>query len=219
MEKLQEKLGYRFVNPGLLRLALTHKSMGRKNNERLEFLGDAVIDLCVRHFLFHEFPDYSEGDMSMISSNMVCHDGLLRIAMRLGLADYLDMAETDDPTFSKESALSDAVEAITAAIYLDGGYRHAARFILNSLMYEIERKTISLERDAKTLLQEELQAKGLPPPAYTVTQNEDGSHSAVVMSELLSFSCMGTGTTRKEAEKDAAKNMLWHIEWQQSQGQ
>jgi len=203
METLQKKLDYTFKDIGLLELALTHKSRGMPNNERLEYLGDLILGFSVGYMLFMMEGKLSAGHMTQIASNIVSHRALLKVADMLQLSGYLQIEESADPHFSRETALSDAVEAIIAAIFLDSkSINKSTAFIIANV------GRFDLRRDNKTVLQELVQAYGCHHPRYSARKISDRHFMARVSSPEMDISADGYGKTRKEAEMDAAGHLL-----------
>lgn len=208
---LQSKLGHHFKNTVLLRQALTHKSMGGVSNERLEFLGDAILNYTVAEMLYARFPTLSEGDLSRVRAAMVCHESLVKIANRIGVAPVLQVDQNHRVEKSKDSILSDALEALFAAVQLDAGHQAAKDIIVHHMVILLERREATLGKDAKTALQEHLQARGIPVPTYSVvSQGEPGNRVFEVECSVprLSIAMKGSGSNRKVAEKEAAAKVL-----------
>jgi ribonuclease-3 len=208
---LQSNLGHHFKNGGLLRQALTHKSMGGASNERLEFMGDAILNYTVAEMLYQRFPTLAEGDLSRVRAAMVCHESLLKIANRIGVAPVLQVDQNHRVEKSKDSILSDALEALFAAVQLDAGHEAAKAVIVHHMVILLERGEAQLGKDAKTALQEHLQARGIPVPTYGVlSQGEPGARTFEVQCSVpkLNIAMSGKGANRKLAEKDAAAKVL-----------
>lgn len=222
MEHLEKKLGYVFKSKKLLEKALTHssysnenKSYKKVNNERLEFLGDSVLGIVVSRYIYKELPNYPEGDLSKLRAQVVCEDMLNRIALKLGIGKFLVLGKGEEATGGRvrKSILADAVEAIIAAIYLDGSLEDAERFILNILKENIhvlvKRKVIS---DYKSHLQEYFQSKDSNYKIKYIVSNEEGpDHDKTFYIDLLvnkkKFGS-GSGKSKKIAEQNAAKKAL-----------
>ena len=175
LEKLQEIIGYQFQRPGLLAHALTHSSYANERhwdktrcNERLEFLGDAVLELVSSNFLYHQFPDMPEGEMTKLRASLVCEPTLAYCAEEIPLGDYLYLGKGEDQTGGRKrpSVVSDAMEAVIGAIFLDGGLANAKEFICRFVLNDIEHK--KLFYDSKTILQEIVQAKGREDLSYVL---------------------------------------------------
>ncbi len=212
LEPLQQRLGYRFVDPALLRQALTHRSHGRPNNERLEFLGDSVLNCVVASLLYETFARIDEGDLSRVRANLVKQQSLYEIAQKLELSQYLLLGEGELKSggFRRPSILGDTLEAIFGAILLDGGF-DAARAVIASLyapiIKAVDPKTLG--KDAKTLLQEYLQGRRVPLPVYAVVATHGAAHNQQFEVECsipkLGIEALGGGASRRAAEQAAAK--------------
>jgi ribonuclease-3 len=208
---LQGNLGHYFKDISLLHQALRHKSMGGKSNERFEFLGDAILNYTVAELLYQRFPTLAEGELSRVRAGMVCHEALVKIANRIGVAPVLEVDENYRVEKSKDSILSDALEALFAAVQLDAGHDAAKAIIVHHMLILLERGEANLGKDAKTALQEHLQARGIPVPTYTVlSQGEPGARTFEVQCTVptLKVVMTGKGANRKLAEKDAAAKVL-----------
>lgn len=208
---LQINLGHHFTDARLLRQALTHKSMGGASNERLEFLGDSILNYTVAEMLHNRFERLPEGDLSRIRAAMVCHDSLVKIANRIGIEPVLSVDQNYRVEKSKDSILSDALEAVFAAVQLDAGHQRAKEIILHHMEGLLARGEAQLGKDPKTALQEHLQARGLPVPTYIVlNQGDRGNRTFDVECRVpkLNINLRGTGANRKAAEKDAAAKVL-----------
>lgn len=212
---LQQRLGYRFVQPELLRRALTHRSWGAEHNERLEFLGDAVLSLGVSNLLYARHGGSDEGDLTRVRAHLVREDSLHRTALALGLPEVLRMSEGElrGGGAQRPSLLADAVEAVIAAVFLDGGWT-PAQALVQRLFGEVIQATEaeSWSKDAKTELQEWLQARKLPVPAYRITATRGQAHAQTFEVECavpaLGLAEQGEGKSRRTAEQDAARRML-----------
>lgn len=215
LESLEEKIGYRFENRKLLQRALTHRSWGAENNERLEFLGDSVLNCVIGQALFLRDSHFNEGSLSRVRSNLVCQDALAEIANKLVLSDYLRLGEGEMKTggAKRPSIQSDAMEAIFGAIMTESGFDVAKSVILK--LYEPVLSQLTPERmgkDAKTLLQEFLQAHRLGLPEYAVIDVTGAAHDQTFQCECcinkLNIVVNGTGKSRRTAEQAAAKVAL-----------
>ncbi len=221
---LQKRLSYNFIDIGLLREAITHKSyvnenpdLNSKDNERLEFLGDAVLDLAISSYLVKNFPYYQEGELSKLKSMMVSETSLSRIASDLDIGEYLLLGRGEEHTGGrkKESLLANALEAIIAAIYLDGGLPAADGFVRMVFVAQIQtitREGISL--DYKTDLQEFCQGHNIELPLYRVSKETGPDHRKTFEVELLingEVLGLGNGKNKKEAEQRAAKEALKYL--------
>ena len=212
---LETVLGYVFKDKSLLELALTHRSHSARNNERLEFLGDSVLGTSVSSLLFHRFAKLDEGDLSRVRANLVKQSALADIAQRLGLSPHLRLGEGELKSggFRRPSILADTLEAILGAIYLDGGFETAQAVIhrlYEPIIKAIDPKTIG--KDAKTLLQEFLQAHKLALPTYSVIATHGAAHSQQfeVSCDIaqLDIQVQAAGASRRAAEQTAAKLAL-----------
>ncbi|MGE0815237.1 MAG: ribonuclease III [Vicinamibacterales bacterium] len=219
---VEARLGYTFRDRGLLEHALTHKSRaaedpsgGVVDNESLEFLGDAVLGFAIADILYREFPQYSEGPKSKAKASLVSTAALAAISRRLGLGDDLLLGRGEDKTGgrTKPALLADVLEAVIAAIYLDGGIERARAFIDRAwrpLLRDV-RETGGLDGDPKSALQERLQAAGRSLPAYRIARESGPDHDkrfqvdVVIDGEVVSS---GTGRTKKAAEQQAARLAL-----------
>lgn len=205
---------HKFADPALAQLALTHRSVGKPNNERLEFLGDALLGVCVAELLYEAHPKASEGELSRLRAQLVNGQALAVIAKDLEIGDDLRLGqgELKSGGFRRESILADAFEAMLAAIYLDAGY-DACRDVVRSLFSEQIAALRRSSKDAKTRLQEWLQGRGQPIPTYTLvdTHGEDHAKSFDVTCAIESpiiFSVEGRGGSRRAAEQEAAEAVL-----------
>ncbi len=211
-------IDYRFNDPGLLQQAMTHKSLGRANNERLEFLGDSILNLVVSTRLFEVFPDASEGDLSRMRARIVRGKTLSEIALSLDLGRHLKLGtgEMKSGGFRRSSILADALEALFGAIYVDGGY-NASHAVIVALCDPLIRNLPSAEnlKDAKTKLQEWLQARGRPLPVYELKRQEGADHakSFYVRCSLSDdgLEVIAAGNSRRKAEQAAADDLLRRI--------
>lgn len=216
---VQEKLSYAPRDARLFSAALTHRSVAGANNERLEFLGDAVLNLLVAEHLFGAFPQASEGDLSRLRSRLVSGESLAEVAAELGLGDalYLGSGELKTGGFRRKSILADALEALCGAIFLDGGMEAARRAIVALFAGRIAAlPDPATLKDAKTRLQELLQAQGLPLPIYIMerVEGEPHAHTFWVRCEVsaLARRAQGSGATRRRAEQEAAERVLGDLE-------
>lgn len=214
MESLYYRLGYRFTDPLLLARALRHRSAGRDNNERLEFLGDAVLGFVIAEALFVRFPNAPEGDLSRVRASLVQQATLAAIARDLKLGEHLILGPGELKTGggSRDSILADALEALISAIYLDGGMAVCSATVLRWLGPRLVDLNEDAGKDAKTRLQEFLQAKRAPLPVYGVREitGEDHQQTFVVTCDvpLLKETLIGSGSSRKIAEQNAAQAAL-----------
>lgn len=218
LEQLEAALGYTFIRRKLLRQALTHRSYGSAHNERLEFLGDSVLDCVVAGLLYERFPELAEGELSRQRANLVRQETLAAIARRIGLGDclYLGEGELKSGGGRRPSMLADALEAVFGAISLDGGFA-AARETITALYAETVAGVDPRQsaKDAKTALQEVLQGRRLPLPRYGLVGTRGEAHAQQFEVECavpeLSISRTGTGSSRRAAEQEAARRVLEQI--------
>jgi ribonuclease-3 len=205
---------YRFRDPGLATLALTHRSAGKPNNERMEFLGDALLGALVAELLFEAHPHASEGELSRLRAQLVNGQALAVIGRELELGDDLKLGpgELKSGGFRRDSILADAFEALVAAVYFDDGYdacRQVVRRLFTPRVAEIKRSS----KDAKTRLQEWLQGRGLPLPMYELTDSYGEDHAKIfdvscTIDEPEPIRVEGRGGSRRAAEQDAAETVL-----------
>ena len=208
------KLSYRFRDPVLAELALTHRSVGKPNNERMEFLGDALLGVMVAELLYEAHPNASEGELSRLRAQLVNGQALAVIARELELGDGLKLGpgELKSGGFRRDSILADAFEALLAAVYLDGGFdacRQVVRELFGGRVAAIPRSS----KDAKTRLQEWLQGRGLPLPQYELKNAHGEDHAKTfdvfcAITEPQAISAEGHGGSRRAAEQDAAETVL-----------
>jgi ribonuclease-3 len=212
-------IGYEFQDRDLLEQALTHRSKAKHNYERLEFLGDSILSFVISDFLYDRFPELGEGRLSRMRASLVCKESLAEIARGIGLSDYLILGEGELKSggFNRDSILSDAVEGIIGAIYIDSrreaAYSQSKVFIKKFFMNKLENlKPGSGYKDSKSRLQEYLQKRGLELPQYTVVNTEGESHQQIfdIQCELssLDLTFFASGNNRKEAEQMAAAEAL-----------
>lgn len=217
-EALCGRIGHVFSEPQLLRRALTHRSHSALHNERLEFLGDSVLNCVIAKHLFDTRPDLPEGDLSRLRSNLVNQMTLCTLAQQLNLGSELLMGEGEKKSagFSRPSILADAMEAVFGAVFMDGGFAAAERVVLSLYIPFIEQAdAASLGKDAKTLLQEHLQGRRMDLPKYAVIATEGCAHaqSFTVACEIaqLKLTTMGAGASRRAAEQAAAQAAMQQI--------
>jgi ribonuclease-3 len=218
-QQLQDRLQYQFSDQTLLTLALSHRSCGSKNNERLEFLGDAVLGLTVSNFLFQRFPEAREGDLSRIRSQIVRAESLAEVARSLDLGPelLLGQGEMKSGGHRRDSILGDTVEALIGAIYLDKGMSAAEQSVVNWFADKLNAVTLDTPvKDPKTALQEWLQARGKPLPEYVVvkTQGEDHSRLFTISCKIANIesAAEATASSRRKAEQLVAEELLKQLE-------
>lgn len=216
---LQTRISYSFTQPELLQQALTHRSFSASNNERLEFLGDSVLNFIIAHQLFNLFPNLPEGDLSRLRAKLVKEASLAEIATDLHLGDALKLGEGElkSAGWRRPSILADALEAIVGAVYLDGGFDAAQKVV--ALLYRDKLSTIdpkAIDKDAKSQLQEYLQSKKMELPEYQVVSIEGEAHAQTFTVQCfikkLKLTTTGVGTSRRVAEQQAAKLAMDNIQ-------
>lgn len=212
LDGFSRSIGYRFTDENLLLRALTHRSYGTAHNERLEFLGDSVVNCAVALELYRKFPDLSEGELSRLRASLVSQPSLAAIAQAYRFGPHLRLGEGELKSGGsrRPSMLADAVEAVVGAAFLDGGFgaAHAVvQTLFGSALATIDPRTT--EKDAKTLLQEYLQGRRLPLPRYSVTAIRGEAHDQLFEVECeiaeLGIRSQGQGTSRRSAEQEAAR--------------
>ena len=220
LDGFQKIIQYQFNNIGLLKNALTHSSYANekktgnyKDNERLEFLGDAVLELTSSEFIYTGNPGMNEGKMTRLRASIVCEPTLAMCARQIHLQEYIMLGKGEDLTGgrTRNSIISDALEALIGAIYLDGGFANAKEFIHRFVLNDLENK--QLFYDSKTILQEVVQAHGLEVE-YELTGEEGPEHDKkfhVIAKAGDLFVVKGTGHTKKAAQQQAAYNALLHL--------
>lgn len=207
-------LGHTFSNPTLLEQALTHRSAGRCNNERLEFLGDALLNLIVAEFVFEQYPKASEGDMTRARASLVNGNALAELAREARIGDHLVLGPGELKTggFRRDSILADTFEALVAAIYLDAGWEACRKLVRGLFSERVLAAEGKVAKDPKTLLQELLQANSLPLPDYQLTGSHGDDHDKVFEVDCLvislALSSSGHGPSRRSAEQTAAAALL-----------
>ncbi len=216
-EEFQKIIGYQFKNTKLLQQALTHSSyanekhMKHADNERLEFLGDAVLELVSSEFLFSNYPDLSEGDLTKLRASLVCEPTLAGCTSSVVSGEFIHLGKGEELTGgrNRKSILSDALEAVIGAIYLDGGFTNAKEFILKFILTDIEHK--KLFYDSKTILQEYVQGNYKEVLNYRLTEESGPDHNKNFAVEArIGEKVIGTGSgrTKKAAEQEAAYQAL-----------
>jgi ribonuclease-3 len=211
---LQRALGCEFRDERWLRLALTHRSAGHEHNERLEFLGDALLNFVIGEALFQARPTATEGELSRLRAALVCEAALAKIARRIGLGEALQLGpgELKSGGFRRDSILADALEALIGALYLDRGIEAARAACLRLYAEALQQLPQTLPKDAKTRLQEALQGQGRPLPEYVVVGESGPAHRRRfrVRCRLPDSGRQseGEGASRRQAEQEAAQRML-----------
>lgn len=214
LKQLETKIGYTFIAKSLLEQAMTHSSYANEKhlgklgcNERLEFLGDAVLELISSDFLFNRFKDNQEGELTKKRASMVCEKSLAYCAREFGLPEHLLLGRGEEMMGGRkrDSIVSDALESLIGAIYLDGGFENARSFVLKFILNDLEDKRIFY--DSKTVLQELVQEGGNHPVEYNLLKEEGPDHSkSFTVEAIVNGKSMGKGTghTKKAAEQAAA---------------
>ena len=214
-ELLSKKLGLAFNDPKLFALALTHRSANAKNNERLEFLGDAILGFVIAQKLYDRFPEASEGTLSRLRASLVNESSLAGLARQHQLGEYLMLGsgELKSGGFRRDSILSDAMEAIMGALFKDQGIAMCQQWIERLFAEQLASLTLeNWQKDPKTQLQELMQSKKLSLPDYTLITMSGLAHEQMFKVRcsisLVKDECVGTGISRKRAEQSAAELML-----------
>ncbi|MDD6797998.1 MAG: ribonuclease III [Clostridia bacterium] len=217
LEKLERTINYYFKDIGLLKHALTHSSYANEmkinkygNNERLEFLGDAVLELISSEYLFNEHSNVNEGELTKLRASMVCEPSLAFCAREIKLEEYIMLGKGEDATGgrTRDSIISDALEAVIGAIYLDGGFASAKEFILYYVLNDLDNKKLFF--DSKTILQEMLQAHSTVPE-YRIIGESGPEHCKTFEAEVFDGDRIlgrGKGHNKKSAEQKAAYNAI-----------
>ncbi|MEW6689628.1 MAG: ribonuclease III [Pseudomonadota bacterium] len=213
---LERRLGYRFRDPALLEQALTHRSFGSPHNERLEFLGDAVLGCVIASELYTRFAALPEGELHERRMALVRQTTLAAVARSLELSDFVRVGVGEE-TRRLPSVLADGLEAVYGAVLLDGGYEAARKAILRTFGDELERLAAAEPpKNAKSRLQEKLHARGLPPPRYQVLATTGRAHQPVFEVECaverLGLRARASGGSRRAAEQQAAAELLAQLE-------
>ncbi|UCH46834.1 MAG: ribonuclease III [Betaproteobacteria bacterium] len=209
---IEKKIGHRFENRNLLNQALTHRSYGAPHNERLEFLGDSVLNCVIAKLLYERFPEIAEGDLSRVRANLVNQQSLFDLASNLDLGEHvmLGQGEIRSGGSKRPSILADALEALLGAVFLDAGFKAVSNVIVSMfepVMSELDPAAVT--KDPKTRLQEFLQGRRMSLPSYTVVdvsgQAHDQHFRVECTIEELAIRTFGEGSSRRAAEQDAAE--------------
>jgi len=215
---LETALAYTFNNIELLELALTHRSKKSINNERLEFLGDAMLGFAIAARLYQDYPQLAEGKLSRCRASLVKGETLADLSRHLGIGDFLLLGggELKSAGWRRDSTLADALEAIIGAVYLDGGTQAALDFVYRHFDEKLQNLVVSQDyKDAKTKLQEYLQARQLALPEYqlidTVGEEHNCTFHVSCQVSVLDFAVNASGSSRRKAEQAAAKKVLQHL--------
>ena len=223
--ELEKIIGYQFNNTNNLKEAITHRSFANehrnhqmKDNERLEFLGDAILDLIISKYLFDKYPVMPEGDLSKVRASIVCEGSLAKTARNIDLGAFILLGKGEEMTGgrTRNSILADAFEAVTGAIFVDGAFEDVVKFLQTTLIENVDSLSVEdLYTDYKTILQESIQKESMQPLHYEVVDEKGPDHDkdfyvAVYHGEL----CLGKGIgkSKKEAEQQAAKTALKALE-------
>ena len=219
LAELERRLGHTFADPQLARQALTHRSFGTPHNERLEFLGDSLLNCAVATLLYERFPRLPEGDLSRLRAALVNQRSLAEVAAALGLGEKLRLGEGELKSggFRRPSILADAVEALLGAIFLDAGFEAVRKAVALLLAEKIESAAEKpVDKDPKTALQEHLQGRKLQLPRYTVMKTEGEAHDQTFTVDCvvddLGLKATGQGASRRAAEQTAAQGVLAQLE-------
>ena len=218
MKELEENIGYKFKNKELLKKALTHISYAYEHNiesnEKLEFLGDSILEFISSIYIYENYSNLKEGEMTKVRASVVCEKNLHRIAKAHNFSDFLFLGKSERAIARevRPAILADSVEAIIAAIYLDGGLEEAKKFIVENLKEDIEQATHHVgQKDYKTVLQEKLQVHGNVHIEYRIIKETGPDHNKVFWAEVMcngKILASGEGKSKKRAEMEAAKNAL-----------
>lgn len=223
LQALQKRLQHEFANPRLLAQALTHRSFSSDHNERIEFLGDSVLNLAVAGLLYEQLRNLPEGDLSRVRANLVKQDTLHQLALGLGLPELLRLGDGEARSGGRQrpSILADAVEAVIGAVYLDAGYERADQLVRRLFKdVQVNPKMKAIGKDPKTELQEWLQGRKMGLPAYRVAATLGAAHQQTFEVECeiaeLGRTERGIGASRRAGEQAAATAMLQYIKTQAS---
>lgn len=218
LQEFENRIGYTFKDINLLKLALTHSSYGNEvyhdklhNNERLEFLGDAVLEITVSEYIFEQYKAETEGELTKLRASIVCEPTLAFCAREIGLNDRIYLGRGEEMTGGRfrDSITSDAFEAVLGAIYRDGGIECAERFVKEHVLRDIDRKKLFV--DSKSILQERVQAEGFPSPEYEIIGESGPDHCKEFTVRVIVDGKTvgeGSGRTKKAAEQQAAYNAI-----------
>ena len=218
LSALEQNIGYKFKNINLLKNALTHTSYAYEHkiasNEKLEFLGDSILEFLSSKYIYNNYPNLKEGEMTKVRATVVCEDSLYKIAEKHNFSDFLNLGKSEKLSGGKErpAILADSVEAVIAAMYIDGGLKVAEKFIIENLKNEIELATKHVgQKDYKTVLQEKLQIHGDVKIEYILLNESGPDHDKRFEMEVRCNGkklAVGTGKSKKLAQMDAAHNAI-----------
>ena len=220
LQEFENEIKYKFKNIELLKTAFTHTSYAHENkvesNEKLEFLGDAILEFTISNYLYNNYKKLKEGEMTKVRATVVCEKSLHKIALKYNFDKllYLGKSEKLSGGNHKPAILADSVEAVIAAIYIDAGLEQAKKFIIENLKNSIEEESKNVgKKDYKTVLQEELQKHGSVKIEYHIIKEEGPDHDKTFVAEVRcdnNYLATGTGNTKKQAEMEAARQALEH---------
>ena len=221
LEEVERSIGYTFKDKKLLNKALTHTSYAYENNidsnEKLEFLGDSILEFVSSKYIYCNYPKLKEGEMTKVRASVVCEKSLYKIAKLHNFSDFLNLGKSEQKTGgnNRPAILADSVEAVIAAIYLDGGVNYAEKFIIENLKEEIEQATKNVGiKDYKTVLQEILQQHGEVKIQYEIIKEQGPDHDKLFTAEVKcndNALAEGKGKSKKEAQMQAAKKALENL--------
>lgn len=221
IQDIEKSIGYTFKNRELLKRALTHTSYAYENgvesNEKLEFLGDSVLEFISSKYLYGKYPELREGEMTKVRATVVCEKSLYKVAKMHNFSDFLYLGRSEQKSGGSQrpAILADSVEAVIAAIFMDGGIIPAEKFIIDNLKNEIEEATKHVgDKDYKTVLQEKLQAHGEVKIEYEILQEKGPDHDKTFEAEVKcngKVLAKGEGKSKKEAHMEAAKKALENL--------
>ena len=218
LDNFETRIGYKFKNKNLLQTALTHKSYANEykvqSNEKLEFLGDAILEFVTSKYLYENYKKLKEGEMTKVRATVVCEESLYKVALKHNFSDFLIIGKSEKACQGnlKPAILADSVEAVIAAIYLDSDIENAKKFIIDNLESAIENASNNVgKKDYKTVLQEKLQEHGSVHIEYNIIKEEGPDHNKIFTAEVKCNGkslATGTGSTKKQAEMEAAHKVL-----------
>jgi len=221
LEELEENIGYTFKNKELLKQALRHTSYANErnleSNEKLEFLGDSILEFLSSKYIYRNYTNLREGEMTKVRATVVCEKSLYKVAKLHNFSDFLYLGKSEQKTEGKQrpAILADSVEAVIAAIYIDGGLEEAEKFIIQNLKKEIEEATKHVgDKDYKTVLQEKLQVHGEVKIEYKTIGESGPDHDKTFEADVEvngKFLAKGKGKSKKEAQMQAAKKALENL--------
>ena len=221
LEILEKSIGYTFKNKKLLKKALTHTSFANErkieSNEKLEFMGDSILEFLSSKYIYNNYQNLKEGEMTKVRAEVVCEDSLYKVAKKHNFSDFLYMGKGEILSGGKDkpAILADCIEAIIAAIYYDSNLENAEKFVIENLKDEIELSTKNVgKKDYKTVLQEELQRNGNVDIKYNVIKTEGPDHDKTFVVEVVCNErrlAIGEGKSKKQAEMQAAKIAIERI--------